>query len=105
MEQDVPIRCKPETAALLLLTEHPYEDYNTILLEIKEKLEKSGSRNYLRVLVFDKVLQEELPLTTLRRACQTAIRVAMGEENVPREFKQKKKKGKSHAHNSESGHN
>lgn len=74
-----------ETTAMLALTLLPYDSYNAILPQIKERLAKVD-KNYLRVLTFEKVLEEELPLTTARRAYSTAIRVAMGETNVSREY-------------------
>jgi hypothetical protein len=76
----------PITEQLLALTEQPYDNYNHILKEIKEIL---GSFDNLpeRVEAFEITLKEELPLTTARRAYRTAIRLAMGEENVPREWK------------------
>lgn len=67
------------------LTDVPYDQYNAALAEIKDGLVEVD-RNYLRVLVFNRVLEEELPFTTARRAYRTAIRVAMGQKNVPREF-------------------
>ena len=70
---------KPETENLLKLTECPYDEFNQILPQIKAKL---GSKS----VVFEKVLGEELPLTTARRAYVTAIKVANGEPDVPREF-------------------
>lgn len=40
-----------------------------------------------RVKTFERVLGEELPLTTARRAYRAAIKLAMGEENVYREWR------------------
>lgn len=76
---------QPETVALLALTERPYDEYNAILPVIKERLGKVD-KNYLRVITFEQVLEEELPLTTARRAYRTAIRLAMGEKDVFREY-------------------
>lgn len=67
--------------SLLALTEKPYEEYNELLENIKTQLETPQ-----RVALFEKTLAEELPLTTARRAYKTAIRVACGEKDVPREF-------------------
>lgn len=76
---------QPETVVMLAMTERPYEEYNAILPQIKTKL-ATVDKNYLRVLTFEQVLEEELPLTTARRAYRTAIRIAMGETNVMREY-------------------
>ncbi len=84
---------QPETVALLILTEQPYENYNTILPQIKETL-ATVDNNELRVIVFERTLEEELPLTTVRRAYRTAIRIAMGEKNVFREYVPPKPKSK-----------
>jgi hypothetical protein len=70
------------TEYLLSLTEQPYDNYNAILKEIKEILSESD-----RIDAFERVLVEELPLTTARRAYRSAIKMAMGEENVYREWR------------------
>lgn len=70
------------TDALLELTEQPYEKYNSILKEIKYLLAEPE-----RVEAFERVLEQELPLTTARRAYRTAIRIAMGQQNVYREWR------------------
>jgi hypothetical protein len=80
------------TDALLALTERPYDEYNTILPQIKFRLETFDDHS--RDLVFEEVLEEELPLTTVRRAYRTAIKIAMGEKNVFREFVPPKPKSK-----------
>jgi hypothetical protein len=67
--------------ALLALTEKPYSEYNTVLASIKGQLETPD-----RIRVFNRVLAEELPLTTARRAYRTAVRIALGEKNVLREY-------------------
>ena len=74
------------TEYLLSLTAQPYDNYNAILKEIKEIL---GSQEHAqeRLDAFERILSEELPLTTARRAYASAIKVAMGEENVYREFR------------------
>ena len=78
---------KPLTVSLLALTEQPYDNYNTILPQIKEKLRASDIVGEQRVQTFERTLSEELPLTTGRRAFQTAICSAMGEtEGFTREF-------------------
>lgn len=74
----------PETQSILTLTESPYDQYNANLLTIKQRL---GAQ---RVPIFESVLVEELPLTTVRRAFRTAIQVAMGEEKVYREIDHQK---------------
>jgi hypothetical protein len=70
------------TEYLLKLTEQPYDNYNTILKEIKEILAEPD-----RIDAFERILIEELPLTTARRAYRSAIQMAMGEENVYREWR------------------
>ena len=66
---------------LLSLCDKPYDEYNAVLSEIMTKLPLD-----VQVSTFQQVLSEELPLTTMRRAFRTAIKVAMGEENVYREY-------------------
>jgi len=73
---------QPLTKKLLELTEQSYERYNAILLQIKELLETNERRG-----VFERVLGQELPLTTVRRAYRTAIKIAMGEPDVAREWR------------------
>lgn len=58
---------------LLALTEQPYDNYNAILPEIKANLD-DDQRD-----AFERVLGQELPLTTARRAYRTAVKVALGE--------------------------
>lgn len=70
------------TRQLLELTEQPYDNYNSILQEIKGVLDEPE-----RIEAFERILIEELPLTTARRAYRTAIKIAMGEENVYREWR------------------
>jgi len=70
------------TEYLLSLTEQPYDNYNAILKEIKELLEDPD-----RIEAFERILLEELPLTTARRAYRSAIQIAMGEDNVYREWR------------------
>lgn len=70
------------TKQLLALTEQPYDNYNVILPQIKEILSEPE-----RVEAFERVLGEELPLTTARRAFRSAIKIAMGEEKVYREWR------------------
>ena len=72
----------PDTVAMLKLTDQPYDTYNDILPKIKEILAESE-----RVDAFEKVLEQELPLTTARRAYRSAIKTAMGEDNVYREWR------------------
>lgn len=84
--------------AMLALTERPYDEYNTILPQIKAQLSKVDKED--RVLAFEQILGEELPLTTARRAYRTAIKIAMGEPNVFREYvppRTSSKKGKKNA--------
>ena len=76
---------KPETEILLKLTEVPYTNYNEVLPKIKQQLGTDGAT------VFEKILGEELPHATARRAFQTAIKIACGETNVPREYTGKRK--------------
>ena len=71
----------PLTAELLALTEKSYDEYNVVLTDIMTRLPFDA-----QLQTFQRVLGEELPLTTARRAYRTAIRVAMGEENVFREY-------------------
>lgn len=70
------------TKQLLSLTEQSYDNYNVILPKIKETLSDPE-----RLEAFERVLAQELPFTTARRAYRTAIRIAMGEENVYREWR------------------
>ena len=70
------------TEYLLSLTDQPYENYNAILVEIKEILAEPE-----RIEAFERVLTEELPLTTARRAYRSAIQIAMGEDEVYREWR------------------
>ncbi len=79
----------PLIVELLALTEKPYEEYNAVLETIMTRLPLD-----VQVQTFQRVLGEELPLTTVRRAYRTAIRVAMGDENVPREYSPKPARGK-----------
>jgi hypothetical protein len=72
----------PMTKQLLELTEQSYDNYNAILQEIKGVLNEPE-----RIEAFERTLIEELPLTTARRAYRTAIKIAMGEENVYREWR------------------
>jgi hypothetical protein len=72
----------PTTRQLLELTEQPYDNYNAILQEIKGVLSEPE-----RIEAFERTLIEELPLTTARRAYRTAIKIAMGEEDVYREWR------------------
>jgi hypothetical protein len=72
----------PTTEYLLSLTEQSYDNYNAILPEIKDLLADPD-----RVAAFEQVLTEELPLTTARRAYRSAIKIAMGEDNVYREWR------------------
>lgn len=67
---------------MLKLTEQSYDNYNAILPKIKEILAEPE-----RVEAFEKVLEQELPLTTARRAYRTAVKIAMGEDNVSREWR------------------
>jgi hypothetical protein len=71
----------PLVTELLALTERPYDEYNTVLTEVMTRLPLD-----VQVQTFQQVLGEELPLTTARRAYRTAIRIAMGQENVHREY-------------------
>ena len=80
----------PETQSILTLTEKPYDEYNAILPIIKQRL---GAE---RVPIFESVLVEELPLTTVRRAYRTAIQVAMGESKVYRETDHQKPVNRTH---------
>jgi hypothetical protein len=76
---------KPETLSLIALSDKPYDEYNTVLPVIKARLGAD------RAAIFERVLAEELPLSTARRAYRTAIKVALGEE-VTREFEENQKK-------------
>jgi hypothetical protein len=73
---------QPITKQLLALVDQPYEKYNANLPKIKEILSAPE-----RIEAFERVLTEELPLTTARRAYRSAIKIAMGEENVYREWR------------------
>ena len=77
----MPAKQIPLVNELLALTERPYDGYNTVLTEVMTRLPFDA-----QVQTFQQVLGEELPLTTARRAYRTAIRVAMGQENVHREY-------------------
>lgn len=70
------------TKQLLALIEQPYDTYNAILPKIKEMLSEPE-----RIEAFERVLGEELPLTTARRAYRSAIKIAMGEQDVYREWR------------------
>jgi hypothetical protein len=69
---------------MLAMTALPYDEYNSILPQIKDRLAKVDDQD--RVATFEQILTEELPLTTARRAYHTAIRIAMGEPDVFREY-------------------
>lgn len=75
---------KPETQSLLSTTDVSYDEYNAALLAIKQKLGTDRSA------IFERVLAEELPLTTCRRAYRTAIMVACDEPKVYRETEHQK---------------
>ena len=76
------------TKKLLALTEQSYDTYNVILPQIKAQLQATDvSVEGVRVQTFEKVLEEELPLTTARRAYRTAIKLAMDEPDVVREWR------------------
>jgi hypothetical protein len=80
------------TKKLLALTEQSYDTYNAILPEIKAQLQATDvSVEGVRVRTFEQVLEEELPLTTARRAYRTAIKLAMGEPDVVREWRPREK--------------
>lgn len=66
-----------ETQSLLAMANVDYEEYNTNLPLIKQRL---GSD---RISKFKSVLRKELSQTTLRKATKIAILVAMGEEVPP----------------------
>ena len=72
----------PDTVAMLKLTDQPYDTYNDILPKIKEILAEPD-----RIDAFERILSQELPLTTARRAYRTAVKLAMGEDNVYREWR------------------
>jgi hypothetical protein len=77
----MPAKQIPLVNELLALTERPYDEYNTVLTEVMTRLPLD-----VQVQTFQQVLGEELPLTTARRAYRTAIRIAMGQEDVHREY-------------------
>ena len=84
---------KPLTASLIALSEQSYDTYNTILPKIKAQLAASDLVGNQRVATFERILAEELPLTTARRAFRTAICMSMGEEDgFCREYPAKKDK-------------
>lgn len=62
------------TVELLKLTEKPYEEYNAVLSTIMTQFPLD-----VQVETFQRVLTEELPVQTARRAYRLAIRIAMGE--------------------------
>lgn len=72
----------PLITELLALCDTPYDEYNAVLSEIMTKLPLD-----VQVNTFQQVLSEELPLTTVRRAYRTAIRIALGESGVYREYR------------------
>lgn len=78
---------KPITLELLALTDQPYDQFNVILPKIKKEISGFDLVGHQRVGVFEAALQEELPLTTARRAFRTAIKLALGEDEVIREFR------------------
>jgi hypothetical protein len=75
---------------ILALTDKPYDEYNTVLAQIKSKLKTFDVVGYKRVETFEQVLSEELPEQTARRAFRIAALVALGEE-VQRETKKPNK--------------
>jgi hypothetical protein len=77
----MPAKQIPLVTELLALTERPYDEYNAVLTEVMTRLPLD-----VQVQTFQQVLGEELPLTTARRAYRTAIRIAMGQEDVHREY-------------------
>src|SRR5208282_1110370 len=85
----MPAKQIPLVNELLALTERPYDGYNTVLTEVMTRLPFDA-----QVQTFQQVLGEELPLTTARRAYRTAIRVAMGQENVHREYQPRPEKSR-----------
>jgi len=72
----------PDTKRMLALVDQPYDNYNANLPKIKEILAEPE-----RIEAFERVLAEELPLTTARRAYRSAVKIAMAEENVYREWR------------------
>lgn len=79
---------KPITHALLALTNQPYDNYNAVVMpEVRRQIVEFDFVGYDRLANFEQILAEELPLTTLRRAARTAIKLALGEEGVEREYK------------------
>lgn len=78
-------KLQPLTIKLLDMTDAPYENYNANLAEIKKRLEVYGGVHARRL--FEQVLAEELPFTTVRRAYRTAIKMAMGETVAEREYR------------------
>lgn len=70
---------QPLTSRVLALADQPYDTYNDALRQIKGALGPDGTE------AFERVLAEELPWTTARRAFRTACMVAAGEKDVPRE--------------------
>ena len=79
---------KPLASRLCALLETTYDNYNTILPKIKKALHEADIVGDQRVETFERVLGEELPLTTGRRAYRTAICIALGEPNgYCREFR------------------
>ena len=77
---------KTLTTELLALTDQSYDNYNTILPEIKARITASDLVGDQRVEIFEHTLVEEISLTTARRAYRTAIRIALGEDRVEREY-------------------
>ena len=71
---------QPLTSQLLALADQPYDGYNDVLAQIKGLLGRDEA-----VRTFERVLSEELPWTTARRAFRTACKVSAGEPNVLRE--------------------
>lgn len=83
------------TSELLKLTDQSYDQYNVVLEQIMTRLPLD-----VQVQTFQQVLGEELPLTTARRAYRTAIRIAMGQEDVHREYSPRPVKKKPAKNNS-----
>lgn len=69
----------PKIEALLTLAEKPYAEYNATLPVIKAKIRTWDLVGDQRVETFERVLGEELPENTARRAYRIAILVALGE--------------------------
>jgi phage-related baseplate assembly protein len=77
---------KPLTVTLLALAGQSYDNYGSLLRRIKRDLAAFDLVGSQRVETFERILSEELLHTNARLAYCTAIKIALGEEDVERHF-------------------